>query len=156
MRFVKLPIASAMVLVLSACGGSADEPAGEAPYDDAAPEADETAAVDVAPEADADVASAGNAAPAAFTQCKTCHSVEMGKNMIGPSLAGVFGASAGHVGDFAYSTPMRESGLTWDEVTLGAYLENPQSVVPGTKMSFAGVKDAARRQEVIDYLKTLK
>lgn len=156
MRFVKVPIASALVLALSACGGSTDEPAGDAPSAQAAPEAVETAAADTAPEADIAMANAGDAAPVAFTQCKTCHSVEMGKNMIGPSLAGVFGAPAGHVGDFAYSTPMRESGLTWDEATLNAYLENPQAVVPGTKMSFAGVKDAAKRQEVIDYLKTLK
>ncbi len=38
---------------------------------------------------------------------------------------------------------------------LDRYLTDPMGVVPGTKMAFAGVKDAAKRQEIINYLKTL-
>ena len=67
----------------------------------------------------------------------------------------MFGAKAGHVGDFAYSDAMRDSGLTWDAANLDTYLTNPREIVPGTKMSFAGLKDAAKRKDLIEYLKTL-
>lgn len=81
--------------------------------------------------------------------------VEPGGNGIGPTLAGVFGVKAGHVDDFAYSQAMRRSGLVWDEPTLGRYLEAPRELVPGTRMSYAGLDDPAQRQAVIAYLKTL-
>ena len=93
--------------------------------------------------------------PQAFAQCAVCHSVVPEGRGIGPSLAGAFGAQAGHVGDYAYSEAMRSSGLTWDENALNAYLENPQTTVPGTKMSYQGLKDAQARAEIIEYLKTL-
>lgn len=93
--------------------------------------------------------------PPAFAQCAVCHKVEPGKNGIGPSLAGVYGARAGHVGSFAYSRAMRQSALVWDAQTLDRYLEAPLKLVPGTRMSYAGLKDPAQRQAVIAYLKTL-
>lgn len=93
--------------------------------------------------------------PPTFAQCAACHTIEVGRNGIGPSLAGVSGAKAGHVGDFAYSSAMRASGLTWDEATLDMYLENPRGVVPGTKMSYPGMRDPQDRQKIIAYLKTL-
>lgn len=114
-----------------------------------------------APGAASDVAasSAGVSAlgdqPKSFAQCAVCHGTEAGKKGIGPTLAGVFGAKAGHVGDYAYSPAMRESGLTWDEAALDNYLTSPQSAVPGTKMSFGGMGDAQKRAEIIAYLKTL-
>src|SRR5690606_20055079 len=95
-------------------------------------------------------------APVAFTQCKACHSVEPGKHGIGPSLAGIYGTKAGEIPDYQFSPAMEKSGLTWDDATLHAYLEAPQKVVPGTKMSFFGLKDEAKRAEVVDYIKTLK
>lgn len=73
-----------------------------------------------------------------------------------PSLAGVVGRKAGSIAGFAYSDANKASGLTWDEKTLDTYLTNPMKMVPGTKMTFAGIPDAAKRKEVIDYLKTLK
>lgn len=95
------------------------------------------------------------ARPPAFAQCVVCHKVEPGQNGIGPTLAGVYGAKAGHVGDFAYSQAMRSSGLVWDEAALDRYLEAPMKTVPGTKMSYAGLRDPAQRQAIIAYLKTL-
>jgi cytochrome c len=50
---------------------------------------------------------------------------------------------------------MKESNLTWNAANLDRFLANPQGVVPGTMMAFAGMKDAAKRKEVVDYLKTL-
>ena len=98
-----------------------------------------------------------DARPAAFAQCSSCHAVQAGSHGIGPSLAGVFGAKAGHVGDaYKYSDALKASGLTWDEATLDEWLIMPSRKVPGTKMVYAGQPDPAKRKELIEYLKTLK
>ena len=93
--------------------------------------------------------------PAEFAQCQACHTTEAGKNGIGPSLAHVYGRKAGTVAGFDYSEPMKSSGLTWNQANLNRFLTDPDDVVSGTKMTFPGIKDAAKRQAVIAYLKTL-
>lgn len=153
---------TALSLSLAACGGSKDEAADEA----AAPAAEATtdAAADTAAPAEAttteaaatEAASAAGAAPTAFAICKTCHSPEKGKNMIGPSLFAVYGTKAGEVPGYTFSDAMKKSGLTWDDATLDTYLTNPMKMVPGTKMTYAGQPDAAKRKELIEYLKSLK
>lgn len=95
-------------------------------------------------------------APAGFTLCKACHSVEAGKNGVGPSLAGVYGRKAGTLSGFKFSDPHIKSGLTWDEPTLTKYLADPKTVIPGNKMVFAGLKNPDDVKAVIEYLKTLK
>lgn len=97
-----------------------------------------------------------DAAPASFMQCKVCHAVEPGKHGVGPSLAGVYGTKSGEIAGFVFSDAMKNAGLTWDDKTLDEYLASPMTKVPGTKMSFAGLTDPAKRKEVIEYLKTLK
>lgn len=136
--------ATAFALALSACGSpSADKPA-EA----------ETATTETAP---GDTGSqSGTTRPAAFAQCASCHSVEPGKHGVGPSLAGVYGTKSGEIAGYAFSEPMKQAGITWDDATLDSYLTSPMKSVPGTKMSYAGLSDPAKRKEVIDYLKTLK
>ena len=57
---------------------------------------------------------------------------------------------------YAYSDPLKNAGLTWDEATLDKWLTAPMTMVPGTKMVFPGMPDPARRKAVIDYLNTLK
>jgi cytochrome c len=91
-----------------------------------------------------------------FNKCAACHSVEAGKNKVGPSLFGIVGRKAGTDPTYKYSDNMKNSGLTWDEKTLDAYLEKPQEMVKGSKMAFAGLKDPADRANVIAYLQTLK
>jgi len=93
--------------------------------------------------------------PAMFAVCGACHSVTPGDHGIGPSLAGVFGDKAGSQAGFDYTDAMKESGLTWNEANLNRFLEDPRGVVPGTTMAYAGLKNAAQRQAVIDYLKGL-
>ncbi len=95
-------------------------------------------------------------APAAFAQCSSCHTIRPGANAVGPSLFGLFGQKAGAVEGYAYTDANRNSGLTWDEATLDTYLTAPMKMVPGTKMIFAGVADPAKRQAIIDFLKTVK
>jgi len=87
-----------------------------------------------------------------FKRCSTCHSLAPGENMMGPSLAGVFGKKAAQQ-DFKYSKAMAASGLTWDEKTLDTYLANPTAVVKGTSMIFR-VPKAEDRANLIAYLKT--
>lgn len=89
------------------------------------------------------------------SQCAVCHSVVAGKNAVGPSLAGILGRKAGSVEGFHYSAANRNSGLTWDEATLDKYLTSPRTVLPGTIMTYAGVKDDAKRADLIAYLATL-
>ena len=96
------------------------------------------------------------APPAAFAQCAACHSVEPGRTVFGPSLAGVAGRRAGAVPGYAYSPALAGSGLTWNEKTLDRWLAGPQRLVPGTKMPFGGMTNAAQRKQVVDYLMTLK
>ncbi|TMV03373.1 cytochrome c family protein [Ruegeria sediminis] len=92
-----------------------------------------------------------------FKKCKACHAVgEDAKNKVGPALNGIVGATAGQVEGFKYSDAMIEAGaggLIWDEETLSAYLAKPKDVVPGTKMSFAGLKKEEDQADVIAYLK---
>lgn len=88
-------------------------------------------------------------------QCSICHSPVAGKNMIGPSLFGVVGRKAGSEPGYSYSAANKNSGITWTEAELETYLEAPMKVVPGTKMTYAGLKDATKRADVIAYLATL-
>lgn len=88
----------------------------------------------------------------AFITCKTCHAVEEGVNKIGPSLKGIVGRPAGTVAAFNYTSANKNSGITWTPEKLFQYLENPQRVVPGTKMAFAGFSDPQKRADVIAYL----
>jgi cytochrome c len=89
------------------------------------------------------------------SQCSICHSVVRGRNMVGPSLFDIVGRQAGKIPGFHYSPANRDSGLTWDPATLDRYLTSPSTVVPHTIMTYAGLKDAKKRADLIAYLSTL-
>ena len=98
------------------------------------------------------------AGEAAFARCQACHNVAPGgANGIGPALNGVVGrAIAGHAG-FAYSDAMvahagEAPSWTYDE--LDQFITNPGRHVPGTKMSFAGIRDQQTRINLIAYLRS--
>jgi cytochrome c len=89
-----------------------------------------------------------------FATCKACHQIgEEAKNAIGPELNAIIGRKAGSVTGYSYSDANRNSGITWDESNLTAYLKDPKAKVPGTKMVFAGIKDEKKVQDLIAFLK---
>jgi cytochrome c len=89
-------------------------------------------------------------------QCVVCHTVEAGKNKIGPTLAGIVGQKAGQVPGFAYSDVMKNSGITWTPDNITKYLADPKGFMPGNKMVFAGLKKEEDEKAMIAYLATLK
>jgi len=159
---------AALMSALAACGGG----------DKSAQQPSETASVETAPAAEPaavpevtavpEVAAVPGAAAVSyasligdaahgekvFTQCKACHVAEPGVNRIGPSLWGVVGRRAGSIEGYNYSAANKNSGLMWSDNQLYSYLEAPRKVVPGTKMSFAGLKNPQDRADLIAYLKT--
>jgi cytochrome c len=93
---------------------------------------------------------------AGFRECAACHSVEPGRHLTGPSLAGVYGRRAGSAEGFGrYSDALRQSGVTWDEKALDAWLANPAAFIPGNAMTFPGITDAGHRADLIGYLETV-
>ena len=90
------------------------------------------------------------------TQCAVCHSPLAGKNMVGPSLFGIVGRKSGSAPGFKYTAANKDSGVTWDEATLDKYLPNPRAFIPGTTMTYAGLKNDAQRADLIAYLASLK
>lgn len=101
---------------------------------------------------------AGDAAAgkSVFNKCAICHSPAAGKNGLGPTLFGIVGRHSASVPGYSYSEAMKAANKTWDEATLDAYLTDPKAMVPGTKMTFAGLSKAEDRANVIAYLATLK
>lgn len=136
------PVLLAGAFALASCGKSetppADSPAGEATP---APAIEPTAAM----------------GEQVFKRCVACHTVDKGgRNGIGPNLHGVVGAAVASKPDFSYSSAMKAKGGVWDEAALDTYLEAPMKAVPGTRMAFAGVIDAADRKALILYLEAQK
>lgn len=92
-----------------------------------------------------------------FRQCRSCHAVEPDKNRVGPSLHGIVGRTAGSVASFpGYSEGLKAAGFAWDDARLDAYLTNPKTVIPDSRMVFAGLPATADRANLIAYLKSLR
>lgn len=133
--------------------GACSKPAAEAGNEAQAEDTNAATPVAAAPVDYASLQGDASAGEAAYTQCKVCHALEEGKVGLGPSLHKIIGRPAGSVAGYSYSTAMKSSGLTWTEDKIFAYIEKPQAVVPGTKMSFAGYADPQKRADLIAWLK---
>jgi cytochrome c len=98
------------------------------------------------------------AGQAAFARCQACHTDSSGgPNGIGPNLWGVLGRPVASHAGFAYSDAMKAHAgelPSWTLDGLYEFINSPQKVVPGTKMSFAGIRDSQTRINLIAYLRT--
>ncbi len=86
-----------------------------------------------------------------YRRCAGCHSVD--RNRTGPRHCGVFGRAAGTQPGYRYSPAMKNSGLQWNALSLDAFLADPRGVVPGTRMTIAGISDPAVRAALIEFLR---
>ena len=131
--------ALAGLILLTACGSQSSSESSE-----------ESSATETS--APVQVSSAG-ARPDGFAQCAACHAVAKGApNGLGPNLWGIAGTKAGELAGYQFSPALKASGLVWDEATLNKWLENPRALVPGNKMSYSGMKDEAKRKELVTWL----
>jgi cytochrome c len=89
---------------------------------------------------------------AKFQDCAACHKLEPDLNNVGPSLHGVFTRKAGELADFRYSPAIKRSGISWTPETLEKFIADPQAMVPGNRMPYAGMASAADRADLIAYL----
>lgn len=140
-----------LALVLAACGRA---PVAQAPAARAAPSPRAAALLAALPPAyrGADLENGR----LHFTLCRSCHvALAGGADMTGPNLYGVFGRRAGSRPGFPYSAELKATGWTWDAPRLDVWLTAPAAAVPGTRMSFPGIRDDADRRDVIAYLKVV-
>ncbi len=88
-----------------------------------------------------------------FSKCKACHSIAKGgDNKIGPALWNVLGRQAGSIENYKYSKAMAAYGKIWSFEEMNSFLIKPKDWIKGTKMSFAGLKNAKDRAALILYM----
>ena len=88
-----------------------------------------------------------------FMKCVACHSLQEGKNKMGPPLNNLLGRKAGSVEGYKYSKAMKNSGVVWNEESLDKFLTKPRKFIPKTKMSFRGIKKKSLRDDLISFFK---
>lgn len=95
------------------------------------------------------------AGQATTAKCAACHDfTKGGANKIGPGLFGVVdNARATHPG-YAYSAAMKGKPGNWTYDELDLFLKAPAVDIPGTKMSFAGIRSEKERINLIAYLRS--
>lgn len=103
----------------------------------------------------------GNAATGAQLfriHCRQCHQVgPMARNSLGPVLTAIIDRKAAAAPDFPYSPALRAAGAggwVWTRERLLAYLAAPRTALPGTRMAFTGLPDAASRRDLVAYLQS--
>ena len=95
-----------------------------------------------------------DAGAAMLQKCRICHTLEAGgPTKVGPNLHGIFGRKAGAAAGFTYSSAMKNSGIVWDDATLGAFLRDPKGSMPGNRMSFPGIADEAALADLLARLR---
>ena len=87
---------------------------------------------------------------AIYARCAACHA--LATNRVGPKHCGLFGRTSGSVPGFDYSAAMKNAHIVWNAQTLDRFLAGPLTMVPGTAMTYDGVRDAAERADLIAYL----
>ena len=102
-------------------------------------------------------ANADNGKVLAQRQCGACHTFnEGGRSGVGPNLYGIIGQPHGHLDGFNYSAAMKgKHGEAWDYEKINTFIAGPAKAIPGTRMTFAGLRQAGQRADVIAFLKSI-
>jgi cytochrome c len=164
MRSLRLSVVVALAALAAACGKSSTE--APAAQNAAAPEVP-TAATPAAPAMSPEETqkllaalpapyNAGDLAEGKlqFNKCLSCHTVTKGgPALTGPNLYGIFGEQAGVRPGFPFSPAMKAATFKWDEAHMDHWVTKPMEMLPGTKMTFPGIKDAKQRIDLVAYLK---
>lgn len=88
--------------------------------------------------------------------CASCHTFDQGgANRVGPNLWGIVGRDIGSKGGFAYSPAVAGHHGAWTYEELDRWLASPAREIPGTKMTFNGLRNPKDRANVLAYLSTL-
>ena len=89
-----------------------------------------------------------------FNKCLPCHAIGPdAENKIGPELNGLDGRHSGTAPNYSYSDANKNSGIVWGEATFKDYIKNPAAMVPGTKMTFLGIKNDQEINDLWAYVK---
>jgi cytochrome c len=92
----------------------------------------------------------------AFLVCSACHTVAPGgPALIGPNLHGVVGRDIASAEGFVYSDALLGLPGEWNAANLHAFLADPLTYAPGTKMGLAGIASPEERANLIAYLASL-
>lgn len=157
LRHFGLPAAVALATIIAGCGRESEEPGNgsdTAPLPTAATLGDQAVLTVAEYLAAEPYASADRSQGERQAQiCKACHSLDRGgPHTIGPALYGFFGTEAGSLGNFEYSTVLRDADFVWTPDALNAWLAQPGKFLPGNRMVFAGVLRQSDRDALIAYL----
>ncbi|HSZ68209.1 MAG TPA: cytochrome c family protein [Xanthobacteraceae bacterium] len=89
-----------------------------------------------------------------FNKCLPCHAIGPdAENKIGPQLNGLDGRHSGTAPNYSYSDANKNSGIVWGEATFKEYIKDPAAKVPGTKMTFLGIKNEQEINDLWAYVK---
>jgi aldose sugar dehydrogenase len=90
-------------------------------------------------------------------RCSGCHSLTTnGGDGIGPALWGVVGRPVGSRTGFTYSPALKAIGGSWTREQLRRFIDDPESVAPGTQMKLTAQYDAKSLDDLVAFLATLR
>jgi cytochrome c len=94
------------------------------------------------------------AGEALWRQCQACHRLD-GTDGTGPHLNGVVGRPKASVAGYAYSDgALSQQGQEWTPENISSFIAAPRDYMPGTKMSYNGMRAVEDRANLIAYLAT--
>ena len=95
----------------------------------------------------------------AYQKCDSCHSLTADQKLEGPPLGGIVGRRVASQAGFAYSPALKRFAVrqpAWTPQLLDRFIADPEGLVPGTSMSFTGIRDAEERAALINYLRRVQ